>query len=213
MTSEDYNWIRDLLSKGLITSPVLELGTGYGGQTSRSLMVEKGLTYIGTDLDQSDGVDVPADFEDRSHMKRFDSVGPFGSVLILNVLEHTFNPVQILDNALTLIRPGGTLVVLVPAIWPLHNYPMDAWRILPNFYEHYAVRRGLHIEKDTLCWIQAGQVSQFKDPSGSYTFPPKSNSAAHRTWSRLIHRLFNTTGRGTVCPSYLATAAVFRVPR
>jgi 2-polyprenyl-3-methyl-5-hydroxy-6-metoxy-1,4-benzoquinol methylase len=66
-----------------------------------------------------------ADFEDPAQMSMFKSVAPFGTILILNVLEHTFEPVRILDNALSLLGPHGALAVLTPAIWPLHDLPMD----------------------------------------------------------------------------------------
>ena len=53
------------------------------------------------------GVDYPADFEKPEDMGVFRPIGLLGSVLILNVLEHTFDPIRVLDNAATLLRPGG----------------------------------------------------------------------------------------------------------
>jgi len=42
--------------------------------------------------------------------------GRFGSVVCLNVLEHIADDVQALARMKSLLRPGGTAVVLVPAL-------------------------------------------------------------------------------------------------
>ena len=129
-----------MLSNKVLEGPVLELGTGYGGRTAKSVIVADGMQHFGTDLEAGNGVDVVANFEKGEDMKAFDGLAPFGTILILNVLEHTFEPIKVLDNAVTLLKLGGNCVVLTPSIWPLHNYPMDTWRILPNLYEEYARR-------------------------------------------------------------------------
>lgn len=40
----------------------------------------------------------------------------FGLILLLDVLEHTPNPEQFLDNVVDLLKPGGTLLLSVPNI-------------------------------------------------------------------------------------------------
>src|SRR5262245_13688203 len=134
MTDGDVEYVRRLIQAKVLAGPVLELGTGYGGATSRELVKSAGLDYFGTDMEAGDGVDFVANFERLEELKVFQPIAPVGSILLLNVLEHTFDPIRILDNARTLLKPGGHLVLLTPAVWPLHNYPMDAWRIMPNFY-------------------------------------------------------------------------------
>lgn len=212
MTPSDRHWINSLQKRELIAGPVLELGSGYGGETCATLIREAGLEYIGTDFDEGPGVDIAADFERIEHMERFTGKGPFGTVLMLNVLEHTFDPIRVIDNAMTLIRPGGRCVVLVPSLWPLHNYPMDAWRILPNFFEEYAARRKVLLDKDSFDWVEGGPVCRHKNPDNSYRFPNAGRSTLHQSWSRLIHRVFNTNGRGIQFGPYLALGAVFQKP-
>jgi hypothetical protein len=87
MTPADQAYVSKLLSHGVIQSPVLELGAGYGGDTGRGLVTAHGLEYYGTDLVARPGVDFVADFEYQDQMRVFDPVKPFGSVLVLNVLE------------------------------------------------------------------------------------------------------------------------------
>lgn len=211
MVGADLEYVRRLIANKVITGPVLELGTGYGGETTRAEVEAAGLTYFGTDLSPGPGVDFAADFEHAEQMAAFDSVRPFGSVLILNVLEHTFDPIRVLDNATTLLRPGGTVVVLTPSVWPLHNYPMDAWRVLPNFYEEYAKRRGLDMLREYFEYVGYGPVDHFRNTDGTYSYPPPCRAGVRFWVSKVVHRVFNTFGRGMFQPSHVAVAAVFRV--
>ena len=211
MVGVDLDYIRRLIAAGVITGPVLEMGTGYGGATSRALVEAAGLAYFGTDLASGDGVDVAADFERTEDMSLFAGIAPFGSILILNVLEHTFDPIRILDNARTLVRPGGSMVVLTPAVWPLHNFPMDAWRPLPNFYEEYARRRALKLRSDSFEYVGHGPVADFRNPDSTYAFPPPREPGLRRWLDRAVHKVFNTAGRGMFQPSCVAVGAVFTV--
>ena len=209
MVDEDLAYVQRLLAAGVVKGRVLELGTGYAGATCRRVVGAAGLEYLGTDLAAGPGVDVPADFESPADMDRFTPHRPFGTVLILNVLEHTFDPIRVLDNARTLVQPGGHLVVLTPTVWPLHNYPMDAWRLMPNFYEEYSRRRGLHLADEHFEYVGRGPVRDHRNPDGTYRLPrpPRWH------WSgRAVHRLFNTFGRGMEAPTHVATAAALRVP-
>ena len=123
MTIDDLNWIRKLLAEKKLEEPALELGVGYGGATCRELIESAGLRYFGTDLEKTPAVDFVADFERSEDMDVFSLTAPFGCVLVLNVLEHTFDPLRVLDNAVSLLKPGGRCAIVTPSIWPLHNYP------------------------------------------------------------------------------------------
>jgi SAM-dependent methyltransferase len=213
MVGADLEYIRRLIADKVIRDPVLEVGVGYGGATSRPVIEAAGLRYYGTDMAHGEGVDYEADFERPEDMAVFHPIAPLGSVLILNVLEHTFDPIQILDNAATLVRPGGSLIVLTPAIWPLHNFPMDAWRILPNFYEEYAKRRGLKLLERYFDYIGFGPVTAYRDPDLGYSFPPPARPGMRYWLSRAIHKTFNTFGRSMFHPSHIAVGAVFLVER
>lgn len=211
MVEADLDYIRRLVTAGVIAGPVLELGAGYGGATSRTLVEAAGMRYVGTDMDASAGVDCVANFEKAEDMSVFKASEPFGSVLILNVLEHTFDPISILDNATTLVRAGGTVVVLTPAIWPLHNYPMDAWRILPNFYEEYAKRRKVRLLSSHFEYVGFGPVTDHRNPDSTFAFPMPGKRGWHSWFSRVVHKTFNTFGRAMFHPSHVAVAAVFAV--
>jgi SAM-dependent methyltransferase len=212
MTDNDKEWIQTLLKEQGLMGPVLEMGTGYGGGTCRELIVAAQLPYFGTDLEKTPTVDFVADFDRAEDMKVFASTDLFGTILILNVLEHTFDPIRILDNAITLLKPGGNCVIITPSIWPLHNFPIDTWRPLPNFYEEYAQRRRLKLNPSHFDFVGHGPIHQFKDAAGNYSYPPPSTDRFHSFWSRGIHKIFNTFGRAMFHPSHVAVGAILQKP-
>jgi SAM-dependent methyltransferase len=212
MTQADSEWMKNLLEKKVLDGPVLELGTGYGGGTSREMVLAADLVYFGTDIEKTPTVDFVADFDRLEDLQVFSAVGSFGAVLILNVLEHTFNPIQILDNAISLLKPGGSCVINTPTLWPLHNYPIDTWRPLPNFYEEYARRRQLILNRSYFDYVGIGSIEQFKDVNGNYSYPPPSTRNLHSLWSRGIHKLFNTFGRAMFHPSHVAIGVILQKP-
>jgi SAM-dependent methyltransferase len=208
MVPADLEYVGRLLRANAIRGPVLELGTGYGGSTCRDIIEANGLAYFGTDLEKGSGVDVPANFERPEQMAAFSHIAPLGTVLILNVLEHTFDPIVVLDNARSLLKPGGSLVVLTPAVWPLHNFPMDTWRILPNFYEEYARRRRMRLVDEHFEYVGFGPVSKFRDDKNLYAFPPPAQKSWRLLYGRVLHKALNTFGRAMFHPSHVAVGAV-----
>ena len=212
MTIDDLNWIRKLLTEKKLEEPALELGVGYGGATCRELIESAGLRYFGTDLEKTPAVDFVADFERSEDMDVFSSTGPFGCVLVLNVLEHTFDPLRVLDNAVSLLKPGGRCAIVTPSIWPLHNYPMDTWRILPNLYEEYARRKSLILDRESFEYVGKGAVEKFRDGSGNYKYPPQCGNVARLLWSRVVHKLLYTSGKGMFFPSHVAVGALLQKP-
>lgn len=210
MTSSDREYVAHILHKGLIGSPCLELGVGYGGGTSKTLLRAAGVAYVGTDLTAAKDVDVAIDFEadsaDVAAAAR--PFGPFGSALVLNVLEHTFEPIRVLDNVFRILRRGGTCIAVTPAIWPLHSYPRDYWRLNPDFYEEYCARRGHVLLGETFQYVGTKRVLK-RNCLGEHVFP-KPGFGAHRFYSRFIHRLFNTCGRAMFFPSHVAVGVVVR---
>jgi SAM-dependent methyltransferase len=208
MVGADQEWVAGLLGAKVFAGPVLELGTGYGGATCRTVVEAAGLRYVGTDVEQGPGVDIAANFERAEDMAALANAGPFGAVLILNVLEHTFEPIRVLDNARTLLKPGGALVVLTPAVWPLHSYPIDTWRILPDFYQEYAKRKAMRLVREQFDFVGFGPVDTFRDAGGAPSFPPPASAPWKMLFGRTVHKIFNTFGRAMFQPSHVAVGAV-----
>ncbi len=213
MTGPDLTHVRSLLASGRILDPVLELGAGYGGTTCREVVEESHRRYSATDTHLAGGLDFVADFESGEGLAEAYRYGPFGTALVLNVLEHVLEPAVVLDNVRKLLRPAGTLVAITPCAWPIHRFPLDCGRLLPDWYRRYAATRGLSLDEETLCYVGFGPVSRFRSRSGEERLPPAGTGReVHRAYSRLVHALLGTFGRDVQHPPRVAVGAVLRIP-
>lgn len=199
MIALDLDYLRRAAEIGLLHSPCLELGAAEFGPEVDGAAVKTLLGSLGIQHETTDthgNVDYIADFDSEVH---FDT--QFGSVIACNLLEHVFDPIRMLDKITPLIREGGTCVLTTPVVWPLHYYPLDCWRINPGFYVEYCKRRGLELRM--MEYLGYGPVG------GSEPSLP----SPHDLWSRAIHKLFNTSGRGMVFPSHVSIGVVLeKVP-
>lgn len=209
MVGSDVEFIKKCLGAGLIQPPCLELGVGYHGPNNKDIIKTGGIEYFGTDITGGAAVDYVVDFEESAETIREKLKGKqFGSVLVLNVLEHTFNPIKVLDNIFSIVRPKGTCIVITPTVWPLHDFPRDCWRINPNFYEEYCRRRSLNLLTDYFEYIGFYRVQERTDSAGSYVLPAPARTDFKSLKSRVVHKLFNTCGRAMFFPSHVATGVV-----
>ena len=211
MIEPDIKYLEKCIKAGLIQSPCLELGVAYGGATNKDLIRHSGIEYAGTDLAPDVNVDYVIDFEDSADLvMQAVNQKKFGSILVFNVLEHTFDPITILDNVFNLLMPGGTCVIITPTVWPLHDFPYDCWRINPNFYEIYCKRRSLQLLEDYFEYVGFHNVKDNRNQNGTYVLPSASNSRFKSVKSKIVHKLFNTYGRGMVFPAHIATGVVIK---
>jgi SAM-dependent methyltransferase len=114
-----HDWLASLALPHLGDSP-LELGSGLGDYAQRWL--DQGVPRITvTEGDASRLARLRERFadDDRVTVRFLDVTKPqradHSSVVMINVLEHIPDDVAALRTAHTLVRPGGTVVVLVPA--------------------------------------------------------------------------------------------------
>lgn len=56
-------------------------------------------------------------------------------VLITQVLEHIPEPLPVIAEIQRILKPGGTLLLSVPSIFPQHGSPGDYWRYMPQGLE------------------------------------------------------------------------------
>ncbi len=49
----------------------------------------------------------------------------YDHVLLINVLEHIFNYKELLQESVRVLKPGGTIVIIVPFLFPVHPSPHD----------------------------------------------------------------------------------------
>jgi SAM-dependent methyltransferase len=52
----------------------------------------------------------------------------YDGVLLINTLEHIYHTRELLSESARIAKPGATIVVVVPFLFPVHPSPSDYWR-------------------------------------------------------------------------------------
>jgi SAM-dependent methyltransferase len=100
------------------------LDYGCGNKPYQSLFARKFREYIGADLPGNVDADIVIGTDGRLPVGRHS----FDCVLSAEVLEHTVSPEFYLKETFRVLRPGGSLLLSVPAVWVYHPDPIDYWR-------------------------------------------------------------------------------------
>lgn len=209
MVDADIAYLKACIDAELVQSPCLELGVAWDGPNNKALLEQAGIIHLGSDLKSHAGVDCVVNFEGSiEEVEKSVGYTRFGSVLVFNVLEHTFDPIRVLDNVFHILRLGGTCIVITPTVWPIHNYPIDCWRINPNFYEEYCKRRSCKLSEELFEYVGFHEIRRNMNADGTYVLPLPSQTKSNTVKSRIVHKLFNTFGRGMLFPSHVASGVV-----
>jgi SAM-dependent methyltransferase len=213
VTENDLAFVESCLESRHIRGTILELGGGYGGETCRELLTARGMKYYCTDMCENGArVDFIAHFETGEGIETISSKVSFETVLVLNVLEHTFEPIKVLDNAASLLVVGGKIVAATPCVWPIHNYPVDCCRLLPDWYRKYAKRSGLKLVESHFVFIGYEAINAFRIGDLDQFPPDHRMLGVAGLRSRIVHKLFNTYGRGMLFRPHIAIGAVLEKP-
>ena len=154
-------WITELIEPHL-GRKVLELGAGIGVITAS---YAEGRDVVASDLSDGCIAALRSRFEGASNVtvvqhdlrEVYDSGERFDSVVMLNVLEHIEDDVGVLSALPSVLRPGGRIVIYVPALNALYGKPD---RMLGHFrrytkwrFREIAAEAGLEIV--TLRYVNA----------------------------------------------------------
>lgn len=66
----------------------------------------------------------------------------YDGVLLINVLEHIFEYRQLVSESARVLKPGGTVVIVVPFLFPVHPSPKDYHRYTGDAVETMLARSG-----------------------------------------------------------------------
>jgi SAM-dependent methyltransferase len=207
--SGDFAFLEHLIEHGLLNGRVLELGSynRQGGDFGNAKFVSErgGLSWQGTDIEPGPGVDFTLDILNAEEVTRV--TDRWDGVLVMNLLEHVYDPIRALEGALSLVAPGGSLVVAGPTVWELHDFPADYWRPMPDFFLEFARRHDCEIPADGLRWIVLDRLIEITTLTrdGQKLLP--STHTARSVWgptralrSRVLHRAAHTVGRDLFFP-------------
>ena len=115
-----HNFLEHIEKKNLM---VLDIGGRI--QPYRELLAEKIHRYISLDPIMEGLVDEIAVGEYLPFKSK-----SFDLVLSTQVLSYAFDPQQFIDETYRVLKPGGSLILSAPALFPLHHD--EHWRFLPD---------------------------------------------------------------------------------
>lgn len=115
--------VRELVapSFGAVPTSILDVGCGSGltGEMFSSL----GASVVGVDV-EAHRESMRIDFVKGDYLSLSDQLGTFDAVLALDAIEHFEDEAQVVNAIASNLRPGGRLVVTVPAyrfLWSSHD--------------------------------------------------------------------------------------------
>lgn len=136
-----------------VTGKVLDFGCGSKPYVS----LFKTESYTGLDYDtevSAENKNLAADvFYDGKTIPFADN--QFDSVFSTEVLEHVFNPDEILPEIHRVMKPGATFMFSCPFFWPEHEQPYDYARYSSFALKHLVEKHGfevVHYEKTGSYW-------------------------------------------------------------
>jgi SAM-dependent methyltransferase len=203
MTPGDLSFLGHVIELGLVKGETLEVGSrtwqGVNGNAAK-VCAAAGLHWQGADLESGPGVDFVLDIFDEAAVA--ERSAQWDSVLAFNLLEHVYDPIIALRNCLRLTAVGGRCFIVTPTVWQIHDFPADYWRPMPDFYFEFARRERQTVE--LMYWIYGNALIPVSElHAGSQKLLPSKDSlrqGIREGYSRVVHRLFNTTGRHTFFP-------------
>ena len=148
------------------SGPILDIGSyhqpGYEKWCDRRVLFP-GLEYVGCDIRPGPGVDR---IENAHHLSFSDA--SFGTVMLLETLEHLPRPKRAIMEARRVLRSDGLLLLSVPFNYRLHGFPSDYWRftasgiyqMLSDFPWKSAISAGPALNPATIIAIAANTQSQ-----------------------------------------------------
>jgi len=126
----------EALSHITLSGSVLDLGGDTHAEYRDYIKGDYQVTSV--NMDPSTAPDIMHDLETPLPV----ADASYDHVLLINVLEHVYEYRQLLTEAFRAVRPGGTVTVVVPFLFPIHRDPHDFWRFTDETLEREYTRAG-----------------------------------------------------------------------
>ena len=147
---------------------VLEVGSRSVAGTIKPTFEDKCDEYIGLDLIAGANVDIIADAEDLPDYFLNET---FDCVVCVETLEHTKNPIKIVENMRNVLKSGGWMLITTPCTGhPYHGWPDDYYRFFESVYRDVFFKDFVNCHFETKTWL--GNNPAFPDAVLGYGRKP-----------------------------------------
>lgn len=113
-TSRLNDWVKYVHYKGFKPGRLLEVGCGDGRKLA--LLKEKGWVVTGQDLDPNAVKKAKESANCEVHLGELQDIhfeeGAFDLVMMSHVIEHVYNPQELITECMYILRPGGRLIMV-----------------------------------------------------------------------------------------------------
>ena len=144
----------EALAGSKLSGRVLDMG---GGRNARYLpLLPDGITVESVNIDPKIN---PTHLVQPGQPLPF-AEASFDDAICLNTLEHIYDATAVLNDLYRVVRPGGTVLVMVPFMFRIHGHPDDYFRATPSWWRETFARAGfraLHLHP--LVWGRRSTVS------------------------------------------------------
>ena len=105
---------------------ILDVGSYDVNGTYKDLFI--GASYVGLDIADGPNVDITCSKHDVYPLDN----NSFDVVISGQALEHMTHPWKAVMEMSRILKSQGLICLIAPWKWPIHPYPMDCFRILPD---------------------------------------------------------------------------------
>lgn len=137
--------IYDISDKFLLKYSSLYKGTlydlGCGESPYKEFFLQYADEYIGVDWEKGHHATKENIVADLNKQLPMDSEVA-DSIISISVMEHLYQPQNMLDEAFRILKPNGSIVLQVPWQWWVHEAPHDYFRYTPYGLKHMFEKAG-----------------------------------------------------------------------
>ncbi len=190
---------------GSVHGDVIDFGAGMSRY--KKWIMEKATSYTAMDIESFPGIDIVGD---AMHPPVGDN--SYDTVLSTHVMEHVREPWVMAEQIKRVLKPGGTVILMAPFMYPFHADPTDYFRFSEQGMRSLFERTGMVVEE---CTRYGGFFGLLNEILKQKYFSPYRRP--HAWWKRrlfqviesILSRVDTWVGTGIV---YLNVVIIARKP-
>lgn len=136
-----YNWQFLGENKERLKGCIIDIGCGTSKYKPFLVGMHEQNTYVGVDYYVSDKVDHVIDLNKTFPLP----ADTYDAAICISVLEHLREPLLCLQETFRILKPGGSLILSAPWIYPFHDVPEDFFRFSRKALEMMLQKSGFEI--------------------------------------------------------------------